>query len=76
MTFRWHVQAKLVAELESGTDSTHEEVAMILGMDEWTNSDTETEMENEPTKQWLYKLSHDRSKSGGCVVLRSLTYIL
>ena len=25
-------------------------VAMYLGMDEWTNSDTETEKENEPTE--------------------------
>ena len=31
----------------------HEEVAMILGMDEWANSDTKTEKENELAKQWL-----------------------
>ena len=32
---------------------------MILGMDEWTNSDTETEKENEPAKKWLSWVAKD-----------------
>ena len=32
---------------------THEGLSMILGMDEWTNSDTETEKEVEPAEKWL-----------------------
>ena len=42
-----------------------DQVAMNRGMDEWTNSDTETEKENEPAKKRL-KSSLERSKWGGC----------
>ena len=42
-----------------------DQVAMYLGIDKWTNSDTVTEKENESAKKWL-KLSLERSKPVGC----------
>ena len=45
------------------------EVAMIFGMDEWTNSDTDTEKENETAKQWLSWVAIDLNQVAAIVAV-------